>query len=220
MPNMPVPAGCTHVKFGGASAQGERWETGFWMFKDFATPITANAAALAAYNSLVGTGDLFTVLKASLYSDTTLSYVRLYAYSTTGTKSTTIGEYLPATPVPGTSGSATILPLQVAAVVTLRTAQPGRRGRGRMYLPFNVPGGAPGGQGNLGTFQSITNALKKTINDMQATTEWTGGRMIVVSQTGTTSADVLKLTMDTRFDVQRRRANKQAVTGTASTVGP
>jgi hypothetical protein len=217
---MAIPAGVTHIRFGGALADGERWETGFWVFKSWDTNTAINSAAQGAYNSLIGTGDLWTVLAPFLRPQTTLDHVRLYTYAAGGTKASLIGEYLPTTPPVGSFVGSTTLPLQAAIVATLRTLLPGRRNRGRMYLPWNAPGTTNGGQSSVGNLQTITNGLAKTFADLIVSGQYTGASIVVVSQVGGTTNNVRQVSCDTRFDVQRRRANKQTIAGTASTTIP
>jgi len=94
------------------------------------------------------------------------------------------------------------LPANVALVITLRTALRGRSHRGRVYqAPFVE-----------GENTSLGNPLSATVANIQ--TQWnglltnlagTGVSLVVASYKLVTATDVASITVDTRWDTQRRR---------------
>ncbi len=104
---------------------------------------------------------------------------------------------------PGTSFDLP-LPNQVALVITMRTATPGRRGRGRIYLP----GGSVVGllaSGRISTFTrdqfvaAMSNALQLTA---------TSGFRPVLFTPGQPNRPITTVDAGDVYDTQRRRRNK------------
>jgi hypothetical protein len=98
------------------------------------------------------------------------------------------------------------LPLQVACVLTLRTATLSRRGRGRLYLPTC---GASMMSGSLHMF--LESAVDTLVDDFANYLSManTGGRVVsVVSRTGSSSEPVTSVDADLVPDTQRRRRDK------------
>lgn len=138
------------------------------------------------------------------------SGVRLDWYGSTGSHDAS----LDATPTSGSaSGSAAgNHPPQTAVVASLRSALPGPKGRGRMYLPLlsgtvNTSTGAfPSADAT-----SIATATKNYLAAVSALTSWGGGTWfpVVASRTGTPSTHaVTAVKVGNVFDTQRRRRNK------------
>ncbi len=94
------------------------------------------------------------------------------------------------------------LPSQTAEVVTIRTARRGRSYRGRVYLPpwTEVSSSASGTM----VASTVTAILNQWVGAQAAlvATNWTIG---VASYLHSTFEAATGFTMDTRFDVQRRR---------------
>ena len=119
------------------------------------------------------------------------------------------------TPLDGTSASTTInsaragaaggasLPPEVSLVATLRTAKRGRSYRGRVYMP-------PFTQAQTTTLGYASSACLTFV-----TVQWNGfasdlavngpGTLVVASYLHSTSELVTGITVDNKFDVQRRR---------------
>lgn len=114
------------------------------------------------------------------------------------------------TAVPGSGSS--IHPPYVAMVCTLLTDNPGRRNRGRLYLPATALGvsGTTGQQS--GTPNAWATSMASWFNNRAA---WlsgqsaiTGLQPVVMTQTGDTPKNVTHTKFDTKFDTQRGRENK------------
>ena len=105
------------------------------------------------------------------------------------------------------------VPFQVAAVLTLETGfQRGHASKGRMYLP--VPPMGISTDGLFTSIPAITAQWAEIIGDLRTTVEidgrttnWVPAVCSNVGTPGSNFRDVTSVSMDSRPDVQRRRAN-------------
>lgn len=189
----------------GSLPNGEEWTVNpVWAISDFGTPTTpaqiqAVATALAA--SAVATG-----LTASWSSNTFLNGYRVEARTNAGVLENQ-AEALRTAPIAGTGSS--VHPLQSAIVCSLRTAQVGASGRGRMYLPatgialLTTLGNRPA--------QSVQDALlagiKTTLGTMQTTirTTFASAALAVWSRKQVATFNVNRIQIGDVMDSQRRR---------------
>lgn len=102
--------------------------------------------------------------------------------------------------------------LQQALCVTINTGRSGSRHKGRIFLPAfgRQPTAHVADQGlldfaALAAVDTMTSALAAC----RAHDPGDGSRVVVYSPTGDTVTNVTTVSLDNRFDVQRRRANKQ-----------
>jgi hypothetical protein len=210
---MGIPASVTHVVFGGALPGGEHWQSGFWVHG--ATPedaAAANANAELWWGQLTAEDDsgAMRIQLEVCHAECTLAYVRVYPYPSGGPTAPFVGEHSP-TALTG-SGSELRLPNQVAMVVSLRTALSGRRHRGRMYLPCNALGLESSGNFADSNIALIAAGWATCFSDWNESGD--NGSIAVVSQTGTSVTDVANIVVDSRPDIQRRRANRQTIAHT------
>lgn len=117
----------------------------------------------------------------------------------------------------GSSGGTASLPSEVAPVLTLRTAHRGRRYRGRIYLPATASNTVTTTGGIDPAAASLADKRIKQWIGVQAAAQaiqWSNGVASYgysVLKDGTISTwtpfftDCTSVTMDTKFDVQRRR---------------
>jgi hypothetical protein len=96
------------------------------------------------------------------------------------------------------------LPPSIALVATLRTAKRGRSYRGRVYEgawteASNQPNGAPS--------SADAAALAAQWNQLIGALTSTGLSLVVASYLHSTADNVVNVTVDTRWDTQRRRLN-------------
>lgn len=206
---MSIPAGVTHVVFGGDLPGGERWQSGFWV--SGAVPAdagvaTANADLWWAQLTAADASGAMRVTFTHAGSSVSMRYVRVYPYPSGGPIAPYVGEHTGSI----IGASTDTLPNQCALVVTLRTALSGRRHRGRMYLPVTgLPLGSSGGQANTAHVTEIADAWGTCFSDWNASGD--NGKIVVVSPTGSSFSPVTTVSVDTRIDIQRRRANKQSI---------
>lgn len=209
---MGIPAGVVRIVLGGTAPGGEIWETGFWMTNTGVTDeATANALALIIYGTLSSADDsgaMRITVETFFTALSSWDYVRVYAYPNGGPVATAIG--YKAVPQPLTGSGSHYLPNQVAVVLTTRTQLAGRRHRGRMYLPCFSSTLTAAGQLDPTILGAVCTAWATAFSDIN---HGTTGQVVVVSTAGSTSTQISLLTMDTRCDIQRKRADRQVISG-------
>lgn len=218
--DMPAPAGSVRVVIHGTAPGNEIWETGFWMTGtgvDNQDDANSLAEIIWAELSATDNSGAMTITMAQMASQLqTWTSVRVYAYPAGGTIAQFIGEHVLASPM---SGSRTLhLPNQCSQVLTLLTGAAGRSARGRMYLPNQGLSLGGDGQADVGTVTAVANGWATAFTDINASDT---GKIVVVSQKLVAARQVTSVRMDTKVDIQRRRANKQLATAQhASAVTP
>lgn len=209
---MAIPAETVHVQFRGHLPGSEEWQWGFWLA---GTNITSEADANALANDVVGAFAVEAQATVAGLMDPLagIDEVRTYCYPTGGPTALYIGsaDYN----IVGTGASSSRLPLQAALVVSLRTGFAGRRARGRLYLPCHRIA--------LGTDYQLSNTTTDVVADDMSDfftnlNALTGvGTVSVVSQVGAGQARaVTSVIVDSRIDIQRRRAGDQVPTVTST----
>lgn len=210
-PGMAIPSGLVKITLHGTLVGGEIWETGFWIAG--AAGLTAgdmNQLArdvdTAVSKSTAPAGGIFTIAGHFWSGATAYTGVKAYAYSG-GAQASAIGAFDRVAPLTGVG--ATKAPDQVAIVLTLRTNLAGRSHRGRMYLPCTGPSYEADGQLAKSETDLVTTAWSSTFSALAVPA---GRRVVVLSKVLGSTQDVSAVTMDTRMDIQRRRANRQVAT--------
>ena len=216
---MPKPAGAVRVAWSGIMPGGEIWESSFWTVGN---PPADAAAATTLADLLWDTfasnspGPWFTTLQSLCSANTLLNRVRTYVYSGGSDRATFVGEHVSATGLSGASSQVT--PNQIALVMTLRSSLAGRAHRGRMYLPATKLGLSTTGNVQDGITAPVANAWATGFGVWNAASE---GKVSVVSSIGAgSSVLVTSVAVDTRPDVQRRRANRQVIDSKAVAILP
>lgn len=203
---MAIPNGVTRIVLSGAMPGGEIWSSGFWL--DGNPPVDDDAADILA-------GIIAGFLTASTFdaafagansSDTTLTEVSVYGYPLGGPNATSVGRAA----VTGVAGTATVglMPDQVCTVLTLLTGNASRRGRGRMYLPATCLNLSSSHQIPSAIMAAWTAGAKDFFDRINA--DGAIGDVAVVSIAGSATRVVTDVRMDSRVDIQRRRADQQA----------
>lgn len=208
---MPRPATSARVVISGQIAGSESFAFGFWMDDTVTTAAAANTAA-AAVASAFSTNAL-TRLAALLATDSSYLQVDYYGYTTATGAATFHGQ---ASIASGTgTGTGSSLPYQCACVVTLHTLFAGRRHRGRMYVPVNS---ATLSQHQLTSTQigNINGACQDFLSAVNASSS-VPGTVAVISQVIGEETVVSSISVDSRVDIQRRRAS--GIAAAASTSG-
>jgi hypothetical protein len=196
---MAIPAGFSRLVLHGL-AGGDIFETGVWVRGAAGTQDAAQTLANNAWNLWLTTG--LTGMAGLMSGDSSYTGLRAYCYPGGGPKAQFIAEAV-ASPAPGQG--ANHLPLQVALVVTLLTGAAGRSSRGRMYLPADGGTCGPDHQANDSTVDDACTAVAGWLTGLG------GGNQtpVVLSTTNGTARDITQTRCDSKYDVQRRRANKQ-----------
>lgn len=192
----------------GTTAPSEIWETGVWLTGATATTQEATQAAVDAAQS--GMVNLLVAIKARLSVDGAYAGLRAYSYPQGGTSASFVAEN---TTGAGAGTGTGLLPVQTCMVVTLLTGAAGRRNRGRMYFPAYGETLTGDSQFNIGSTDSLTNTLATWFENLK------GGNNVgvpsVYSKIAGSARPINLIRADTRPDVQRRRANRLAASGSS-----
>lgn len=205
------PANTAKVVWGGVYPQGEIWETSFAVTLALGPTNQAGADSMAdliagVFNSTIDTG-----LRQLVPSAGNMNTLKVYFYNG-GSSAAFVS--VPSPPSLTGTGGAT-LPLQACVVVTLLTGAAGRSNRGRMYLPAAGAGvSMANNQLNETIVDTITDQITDLFDGINALEGFTS--VAVVSQTHSAARPVTSIRVDSKVDIQRRRANKQAPLFTAT----
>lgn len=197
---MSIPAGVARFVLAGHLGATEIFETGFWEVGDFATQADVDSAAAAAATAFLA--DMAGAATNMLRTVDGYDEVRVYGYPAGGPTASFVG-----TAALGTTGSSSSSnPLQTCCVATLLTGAAGRRRRGRMYLPAT---------GEALVTSEFTSARVTAIANAVASFLGFGAPdpthgPIVLSQVAGTHAPVTQVRVDSKPDIQRRRAESLA----------
>lgn len=209
---MPIPDGVTKLTFSGTAASGvEKWACSLY-FTGFTKPPADGSLDPAGLDSSTQWSSFVTALRAIITADTSLTSYDVYYYE--GGEATAHAQAIVSHP-----GTATgvVHPLQTAAVMTLRSANATRSGRGRIYLPANGVGMASDHTMSTVTINAAVDALATYLSAVQLT----GGVLpVVVSQTRSQTFPIISVDADYIADTQRRRRNKQTSARHTAVVSP
>jgi len=210
MPGLPL-RDLFHVVIGGNVAS-EDWSAGCWFdagTTGIGTPTPTDLNTMAASMATAAGVAWSAFLKAWNASGLTLTFCKAYFYRT----NTLYGVGQASISASAATGTAP-QPGYVSQVLTFLTSQPGRSGRGRMYLPKT--GKAP----SASTFQYATegtalSAMKTYFQSCESAIEALPGASIVaslsvVSRTGSNPNAVTTLRMDSIPDTQHGRTKSLA----------
>lgn len=137
--------------------------------------------------------------------------IKAFFYGSTSGKVTSSA--LAATgPVPG-SGASNYHPSYTSLVASMRTAFPGRQGRGRSYLPITaVSLQSSDLQAALGTCNTVQSAYLALVNSLNAYTSTTfnvtSQRVSVTSAVSSANRPVTSIIVNSVCDTQHRREDK------------
>lgn len=198
------------------SGLGEEWAFGFYLGHCSAPASEADLTTMLdswdTKNNTVTTPSTTTNLKNCLSPDQTVDSLSAYFYADSSAPATFLHHKV----VSYAGGSSGTLPLQLAAVATLNTARSGASYRGRMYIPLT--GSTPGAGHVIPTIYQdqvgnvATNLMGNALAAARAGALGDATRCVVFSRTKNSIQDVTSVSVDNKYDVQRRRAMKQAST--------
>lgn len=203
---MTRPANISRAIISGTYPGGETFAWGFWLSGRAGTQASNDAAAagvVAAFDA-----NFKATAKDLLATDCAYTQLDLYAYGNTPGDPAIYHSVVPISSGTGT-GAGAGLPLQCCLTWTLLTGIASRRTRGRMYLPA-VTGNLTGHQFTSGQVGPMNAAMKAFVNAVNAHPDVLGD-WAVVSTVGGSYAPVTSISVDTRLDIQRRRAASQAI---------
>lgn len=198
----------------GTAPQGEIFRTGFWcgMDAEFPNQGAFDTAAGEVVNLLV---------------DNALPAWTKYIGSDTAYTGVTVYGYVDGTPAAYGQGHGSIgsgqgtgidtgspLPLQTCVVQSLRSATPGRSGRGRMYLPCTTVS-LSGHQLSQAQCDELSAATATFLGSTMGNGD-INGAVCVYSRTKHAAYPLTEVIVDSRLDVQRRRADHEAIEFTST----
>lgn len=215
---MPLTTG-TKLSVQGSLGQGEVFSFGFFVSQ---TGLDTQAKAQAAVNAFVS-GMQSSLLTLVGYLSPQGSYQKVRAYSYLADNITKAAFVAEAAFTTSNVGSGTgVNPLQTCVVASERTTLVSRSGRGRMYIPFT---GAALTNHELTAAQctNVANAVKSMFAAAVTAYNAQGDTNAAVSIDSSVvggSLPVNRVIVDSRTDVQRRRASRQNVLFTSSATIP
>ena len=211
---MPVAVETVKTVIEGQIQGIQDWSTAFWCEVVNAVPVTQ--PGMNNWADIVA-GYISTFWSAGIDSanlpDTVVNSVKAYYYPAGSGVATVQAVHLYGTALPGTAtggGS----PTQLAIVHSLRSGVPGRRGRGRMYLPATGLALSSGSHGQLasGACSSFAGALAALFTAVNTSgsfaAQFTSQNVVVRSETGNMCNAVDQIIVDSKIDTQRRREDK------------
>lgn len=203
---MARPANVQRIVFRGTLPGGEVWSTAFWTRINgntgTAQQVADNIAGLPAF------GNLLTAAKALMSVQAALTAIDVYQYRNAGTAATGKGT---ANVANGQGTGSNLHPNTVAAVMTLRTADPSGSGRGRMYWPATGMGMEETGRFSPARLNDLRFALAALLSTQES---------VVVSPTRSTSYLLTSVDNDYVPDTIRARSDKLTSTRGSSVVTP
>lgn len=214
---MAIPNDVTKIVLTGHLGGGERFATSFWLHGD--APINQSAANLLASTMATSwAADAKVKLCGLLSTDSGYDQVTVYGYPSGGPRSSTIG----IAPLAGGVGTGTNTNYdQICACATLLTGSPGRSNRGRMYIPMNgkIPSSTTAGpQIDSTSYGNVSSGLATLFTNWNTNHGAAMGYVSIVSTTTSVAQLVTSVKCDSRADIQRRRANRQTIQGSTTTL--
>lgn len=189
----------------------QTWSTGLSMALNLSSSDLTQAQLDGVLSDcLTSFATWWTAIKPFCSGLTQYDGLRAYYYPFGATKASLSSVTL-ITPVVGTGTLA--LPSFVSCVATLRTATPGRRGRGRNYLPTNALQATNAHQftqANITTIANAHAALLTALNALNLTARGIGSHNQVVNSSSNigTNFPITRVTVDSLPDTQHRREDK------------
>nr|CRY97302.1 hypothetical protein [uncultured prokaryote] len=202
---MAYKAGTIRYSINGTMPQGEIFSTSICTEVD-----TLNQDALDAGLGVLA--DWLTTtpyLQLKTYMPASVIVTELAAYGYDGGSSAAYQSNGPVN-IPGTAGSAP-LPNQCAVVTSLLTGRPGRSKRGRMYWPLLAAPTSGDGQ----VSQTGIDLISNSVADLAHAWDGSGTGLpqvgVVASLTHGYNTPITDVSVDSRFDIQRRRAASETI---------
>lgn len=201
---MPGLAAYQRWNISGKGPGSEIWQCGFSTISTSA--ITSQAGLQSLVNSLAPFVNTFwTALRPSVYPIYSITNLTGYQYVYPSNRA----QFQAQAALTATTGTlaSNAAPIDTALVVSLRTAVPGRRTRGRMYVPCHAPITTTDGCFSSTVSTAIGTAVKTMLSSVFSGTTLAP---VVVSRTGGTYETITGCVTDNKPDVQRRRENRLA----------
>lgn len=201
---MPPPAQRTRIVITGQLPGSEIFSFGWWGTGSF-----ASESALASYLSAVVASTAFLtpinyLIQNLSDSGTYVRKISAYYYATQSNQATFQAEQLHDVRGNGTPTH----PNQVAVCCTTLTGLPGRSRRGRFYLPGTH---APVSGALAQMDQETVDNVAENAANLVESSYGAGFTPAVVSGVAGTATVIRTVRVDSRLDIQRRRANRETI---------
>lgn len=213
----------THIRviWRGTLPGGETWSISAAYIPVGVQVVPQSQAAMNAAATAIANAGLPAQLIGKLSTAVAFTDVRLEQRSAAGLLYA-VGQGVRTAPQSGTGTPSK--PFQTSMVLSLRTAHPGRRGRGRMYIPaLAMPIAASSLRVQQADIDSTLAAMKgllmATGTLLQAALGDIAHVLAVHSKVGALETEVNMLEMGDVLDVQRRRRDKAVENRTATPYG-
>ena len=198
----------------GVGPGSEIFQTGFSTAA--VTPPSSQAALQTDCNAISAfVTTMWNAIKGTIYTSYQLTEVDMYQYVWPATTAQFQAQTL-LTANPGTA-AASGSPIDTALVVSIRSAVPGRSGRGRMYLPWHGTIAAATGLVVGTPYTTFATAVKALFTSVAGYSSYVP---IVASRTHGTWQPPTAILCDNKPDVQRRRENRLLPTATTNLAFP
>lgn len=198
---LPIITNVVRATYRGALGSGTQWANvmHFRWLGGGGGPFAGDIASMDAIVRRLYTGTAFTGGAAWLtFCRSAVSLIDATVYILNGTS---VPQLININ-AQGTNATGTMLPQEVAPVLTLRTAKRGRSYRGRVYLPAPVTTQVDATGNLVGACTTATIAQAIGVYGALGAANW---EWVVASYLHATSEPLASITMDSRPDVQRRR---------------
>nr|CRY97315.1 hypothetical protein [uncultured prokaryote] len=209
---MSYKSGTIKYTLNGTLNGGEVFSFGFQTEVDGSPSQTQVDAGLGLITEWLGSTDSLGIRQ---HMSTNLKFTSCTAYGYAGGSSASV-QSEGTLNIPGTHSDGPELPNQCAVVASLLTGKPGRSKRGRSYLPLLSD---PQFQGQMAP-STCTQIAEAYANLMNAYLDGTASGLpqtpVVASITHGYNTPLTEVRVDTRWDVQRRRAAQEIVAGSGS----
>lgn len=200
---MAIPAHVGRIIMRGHLYGGDEWETGWWGSGAMFDTDSGCQEVADGVKARLLTSAVEDVLRALWSASTGMDSIWVYGYPAGGPKS---GAMATASITTYTGVGSNQLPNQMALVATTETGRPGRSYRGRMFWPATGVS-LQNGQVLDGTCANLAQATATLLEPVSGDT---GGPVVLSSKLGTTRA-ISAIRVDSRMDIQRRRAQQESV---------
>jgi hypothetical protein len=202
---------------GTIGSSGQTWSTSFWISVGGGTPPTQALLDTYLTNLKPSIQTWMTALSARWSSTVVYSGLKASYFPSGALKPTLVSV---TTPTGAVGAAAVSLPGFCALVASLRSDNPTRSGRGRLYLPINAITLTTDGEvinAATSTYSSSTATMMTAVNAVAVGFSSGSGLVVVASwKTGLTHP-VKKVIVDSKIDVQHRRTDKLGADFTTTT---
>lgn len=208
---MTIPLGVSRNTIYGHLLGGEIFNMSLWAGEAPTGQAATQAQANAFRDAIVTAMGLTAAPKSFLQTTSGYDGLKVYSYQSSGGHATNIADA--SMSQPGTAATSFQLPNQAAVCVSLKTDSAGRTKQGRIYMPLGVYG-LSSGQLTSGDCTAIATWWRNLIVSLNTAI---GGpaKIGVLSQKLGTIQPVTAVAVDSKVDIQRRRANKQVAVARA-----